>query len=414
MIVLSEKLIVQLQNKKTNILFVVGPMVVLGALAMDIYIPFVPMLKAEFQTTSFNIQATLNIFMLFMAFGQLIIGPMSDYYGRKKMLLVSIFTYLLGSLACFFTQDIYLFIAARGLQAMGSCGGQVIAYAVVKDYAEGSQAQRLFSYLMGIVGMAPIIAPPLGTTLAHYFGSWRVIFIFLSLYALVAMVYISIFFKEKKTVTQQQELPSLAEIRYILLDPTFKQWALIPALSLTGLFLFFAMSPHYIQHYMGYSRWAYSLIFSFNAILYSIGSFSAPRIIQRYSATKVIQLGLLIIMTATCIMIAQSYLASTSLPLFLTCIYSCCIAYALMQGAAMGLALESFKHNLGLASAILGSVQFLTATLIGTLFVHPPIERSAIFALPMLLLAILSYRAAFANPFSKKSYRDAAALTTFS
>ncbi|NBV29125.1 hypothetical protein EBS02_08960, partial [bacterium] len=67
-----------------------------------------------------------------------------------------------------------------------------------------------------------------------------------------------------------------------------------------------------------------------------------------------------------------------------------------------------------LASAILGSVQFLTATLIGTLFVHPPIERSAIFALPMLLLAILSYRAAFANPFSKKSYRDAAALTTFS
>lgn len=388
--------------KNNNILLLLGPVIILGALAMDIYIPFVPILKDVFQTSAFRIQATLNIFMFMIAFGQLLIGPLSDYYGAKRMLLLSIFIYAVGCISCFFTHHIDFFIIARGLQAFGACGAQVISFALVRRYAQGAHAQKLFSYLMGIVGMAPIVAPMLGTWMAAYFLNWRVIFLFLTAYALLAFLFIYCFLNEEPSPKSQHGIPSKADILHVLLDPTFARWALIPALSLSGLFLFFAMSSYYVQDFMGYSRLTYSIIFSVNAILYSLSSFIGPSLIKRFGLMTMIHFGLSTILGATCILTIQSFFAPLNLYIFLGCIYSCCISYGFIQGAGIGLALEPFKHNLGLASALIGSIQFLTATFCSMIAIHPPIESSLSFSLPMFFLAFLTYIMAF-KPFSVKS-----------
>jgi DHA1 family bicyclomycin/chloramphenicol resistance-like MFS transporter len=383
-------------EKKTHFLLIIGPMVMLGALAMDMFIPFVPILADQFATSPIFVQATLNVFMLVMAFGQLAIGPLSDYYGRKPLFLLSAFFYGLGCLACFFTHNIYLFIAARGLQAFGACGGQVLSYASVRDQADGSESQRLFSYLIAMTAVAPIVAPLLGTYLAHHFESWRVIFLFLTGYALFSFIFISLFFEEQKNlVSTKGQQVSYYELKKILTHQAFKQWALVPALVMSGLFLFFAMSSHYIQDSLECSRLTYSIIFSVNAILYSLSSLLSGRVVAAFGALSTIKNGLRLIILSVCVMIGQALFAPTNLPIFLTCIYTCCVSYGMIQSAGIGLALEPFNHNLGLASALIGTIQFFVASLCGALAVHPPIESSLTFAVPMLMLALLTYHAAF-------------------
>lgn len=379
-------------TKKISILLLLGPMVTLGAFAMDLYAPFIPFLQQEFNASAFAIQATVNIFMLVIGCCQIFLGPLSDKYGRKSILMFSSLIYAIGSLFCYLTTEIEYFILARALQALGACGAVVTSYAAIRDCYEGESAQRYFSFLVGITGCAPIVAPLLGTGLANYFGNWKVIFIFLALYSLTGFLMLSFFLKEKVQVQPHKKLlPSCTEINNIIFHSHFKQWFLTPAVVMSGLFLFFATSSHYIQSHLGHSQWEFSIFFSINAILYAGSSFLAPMVLGRLGAYRTIRVGLLMIIFSSLSLIIQSYLGPNNLIWFLSGAYTCCVAYGLIQGAGMGMVLQPFSENVGLVSALVGTVQFTIASLLGVFTVHPPVQSAWPFAFPMLVLSILAY-----------------------
>ncbi len=382
--------------KRFPILLLLGPMVTLGAFAMDLYAPFIPFIQEEFNASAFGIQATVNIFMLVIGCCQIFLGPLSDKYGRKAVLMFSSLIYAAGSLFCYLTTEIEYFILARALQALGACGSVVTSYAAIRDFYEGEIAQRYFSFLVGITGCAPIVAPLLGTALANYFGNWKVIFIFLTAYSLTGFLMISFFLKDRSHPQSHKKfLPTMSQIIAVISHQNFRQWFLTPAVVMSGLFLFFGTSSHYIQSHLGYSQWQFSIFFSINAILYAGSSFLAPTIIHRLGSYKTIKLGLLMIILSSASLMIQSYLSPNNLVWFLSGAYTCCIAYGLIQGAAMGMVLEPFSENVGLVSALVGTVQFTIASLLGIFTVHPPVQNAWPFAFPMLILSLLAYTNAY-------------------
>jgi DHA1 family bicyclomycin/chloramphenicol resistance-like MFS transporter len=171
---------------------------------------------------------------------------------------------------------------------------------------------------------------------------------------------------------------------------------LLPALVMTGLFLFFGMSSHYIQTTLGYSQVFYSIIFAINACIYSLSSFLAPKFVSWFGGAKqLIHYSLVTIICATAFLMIQSILGYNNLFLFLAGIFTCCFCYGMIQGPSMGLTLEGFETNLGLASALMGTIQFSVASFFGMIAVHPPIDNSLCFALPMFFLSLMSYKVAF-------------------
>ena len=148
----------------------------LGFLATDMYLPAFETIRADFATTQSLIGLSLSIFLLGMALGQLIYGPLSDRIGRIKVLLGGIALFSLGSLASAFAPNVEVFLLARFAQALGACSATVIWQAVVVDRYEGKTSERVFATIMPLVALSPALAPLLGALLEHHVG-WRSIFI---------------------------------------------------------------------------------------------------------------------------------------------------------------------------------------------------------------------------------------------
>ncbi|MCK4934826.1 MAG: MFS transporter, partial [Simkaniaceae bacterium] len=161
-------------------LLVLSPLVFTFAFALDIYIPAVPEMPKIFKTTHGMVQLTLSIFMLVCGFGQLFIGPLSDHFGRRKIVLASIAVFTLGSFACTLARSIEFLILARMLQALGACGMMVTAYAIVRDLFDGKENFKAYSYLNGSIAISPLIAPLFGGYLVYWFN-WRATFLFLTI-----------------------------------------------------------------------------------------------------------------------------------------------------------------------------------------------------------------------------------------
>ncbi len=161
-------------NKKVPFitLFWLAGLSMLGFLATDMYLPAFEAMQIDFATSSANIGLTLSIFLLGMACGQLVYGPLSDRIGRKPALLIGLSLYIVATAVCLFASNIYLLLGARLVQALGACSAIVIWQAVVIDRYEGKLGQKMFATIMPLVALSPALAPLLGAYLLQHFD-WR-------------------------------------------------------------------------------------------------------------------------------------------------------------------------------------------------------------------------------------------------
>jgi DHA1 family bicyclomycin/chloramphenicol resistance-like MFS transporter len=261
-----------------KLLMILGPLMLLAPLTVDIYIPFMPGLTNEFQATAAAIQMTITWPLMVMGLGQIFWGVISDKIGRSQALYVNLSLYLLASVGCYYLTSIEAFIATRILQAFAVCGCQVMTLALVRDLTEGEQTQRLFSRLLGISGTAPIFAPYLGTLLSELSGSWRAIFIFLGVYTALAIVQLSQIPASHQVVSQvpsnQRKVDTFnlssftKEVARITCEPSFRRWSIVPIFIMIALFIFVAMSTHYLQSHKGFDKHTYALILAVNALFF--------------------------------------------------------------------------------------------------------------------------------------------------
>ena len=239
----------------------------LGPLSIDMYLPALPQMAQDFNVSTQMISNTLPAYFLGLAVGQLIYGPVSDRIGRKIPLYFGLSLYIVASLICLFAQDEWSLIAARILQALGGCVGVVIARAAIRDRLDIQTSAQAFSSMMIVMGIAPIIAPMLGSWILHFF-SWHAVFACLSFMGVICLLCVHFFFKETLPVSRRLNLnfnQVLQLYMAILKDDSFRAPMIIGCFSGGLLFCYISSSAAVLMDSYGLSQQQFAYAFGANA-----------------------------------------------------------------------------------------------------------------------------------------------------
>jgi Bcr/CflA subfamily drug resistance transporter len=383
-----------------KLVFLLAPLVFSFAVGQDIFIPEVPKLTTLFHTTPGLVQLTLSLFMLAVGIGQLIIGPLSDRFGRKSIVLLSIALYTVGSLAAVLIESIDVLIFARILQGFGACGMMVCAFAIVRDLSEGNESAQIYSYLNGAIAISPLLAPLAGGYLDVSFG-WRAPFFFLA--ALGVAIFIAIALLLSESIKEKNKNASLTgsfrDYMRVIKNRQFFTFNFISASALASFFTFFSVSPYILINLLHVSETHFGYYFAIIGIMFFIGSIGAGKLSLTLGINKVALVGSMLFFLSGVIMLLWTLLIGTSLWSFLIPTALAGIGGAFMMGAGAGGALEPFPDIAGTAAALLGASEFLLAALVGTVALLRPVTSNMPLAIVLTLFGGLAVLLVF--PYNK-------------
>ncbi|UFS96072.1 multidrug effflux MFS transporter [Nocardia huaxiensis] len=338
---------------------ILGALTALGPLSIDLYLPALPDLSRELATAASSVQLTLTACLIGLALGQAIAGPCSDRFGRRRPLLIGVSSYALAALLCTVAPSVELLIAARLIQGLAGGAAIVIARAIVRDLHEGARAARLFSTLMQISGVAPILAPLAGGLLLKA-TSWRGLFLVMAGLSVVLVVAVV---RLPETNPGRGDTPMLRTLLRVSAAPTFAGYALVGGLSFAAMFAYIAGSPFVLCEIYGLSPTAFSVVFAVNGL----GIIVAGRVansIQRWSSRTVLAFGVVISVVGG-VLAAVAVFANVGLPLLLSGFFLVVASIGVIMPNTVSLALSTVPAAAaGSASALLGLAQFVLGGMI--------------------------------------------------
>ena len=241
-------------------------------LSTDLYLPAVPLIRMQLNTTVELVNSTLVVFFIFISISTLICGPLSDRFGRKPVLLSGVGLYFIASVACFLSSNIYILILSRVFQAVGAGAGMALASAIVKDFFPPNKMEKAFALIGALVGIVPIVAPVIGAQLLKWM-SWRGAFAALALIGLISFIFV-LFFKETNFDRSTGGISaSIVRLFIVLKNPSFSRLAVLFSLSSLPLLAFIGVSAILYVQGFGLTEQQFSLYFAANAIVSIAGSF---------------------------------------------------------------------------------------------------------------------------------------------
>ena len=356
------------ENRKYNsrrfVLVFAALLSAFGPFMTDLYLPAFPELMEYFGTTTSLIQLSLTFGVIGLAAGQLVIGPLSDKYGRRRPLILSLTVFVVSTLICLLCRDVITFICFRLLQGIAAAGGVVISRSIAVDLYEGKEFTRFFAMLSAVQGLAPIVAPIAGGLLLGI-TDWRGIFAVLLLIG-VAILAAAFRFRESLPEERRQTgsvLATFANFRSVLGNKHFVCYMLIQSFAMGVLFAYISSSPFIFQTEYGLTPVMYSVCFAFNGLAIMTGNLIVPRFGSEERALGIGACCLLIasLVLAVCLMGGWSVVAIEIG--FLVLLF--CVGMVLPTSTSLALALE--RKNSGNASAMLGFFQFTFAGLVAPL-----------------------------------------------
>jgi len=343
----------------TMLPFVLGMLAAFAPLAIDMYLPALPVMAADLAGDAAGAQKTVAAYFLGVALGQLVYGPLTDRLGRRGPLFVGVAVFVAASLACAMSADMSQMIGLRFLQALGGCAGMVVTRAVVRDLADRIDPVTLMGRLMLVMGVAPILAPLLGTVVAAWFG-WRAIFLFLALFGALAAVMVVLLLPETHAPERRiRRTPReiMSDYLGLLADRRFAAPALAGAGAIAGMFAYIAGSPAVFMGVHGIGPQAYALWFGVNAAAVIAGGQVAGPLAARIGAARLYGQALLLMLALTAAHLAAVLLATSFLVQFaLLFLYLAVLGVVLPLGSV--LTLQPFPRLAGTASALFGTLQF--------------------------------------------------------
>lgn len=372
-----------------------GAFSALGPLTIDMYLPSFPEITKDFGTQASLVQLSLTACLIGLGLGQIIMGPLSDVFGRRRPVILSLILYLTASFVCAISPNIYSFIAARFIQGFAASAGIVISRAIVRDLYSGSELTRFFSLLMLVNNLFPLIAPVAGSGVIS-FTSWVGVFIVLGTAGIVLVAWAIVGLKE--TLPPERRVPSnlgqlFSGIRTLMGDRQFLGYALAQGIMIGGVFAYVSGTPFIYQKIYGASPQLFALLFGSNGISLIIGSQLVGRLNHIISERRFLVIGLLLAIVASVaalsVILMHGPLFALVLPLF------CFVAsIGITSTASFSLAMESQSHMAGSASALLGLLPFLlgaiTSPLVGIAGEYSAVPMGVII-LSTSLLALLAY-----------------------
>jgi DHA1 family bicyclomycin/chloramphenicol resistance-like MFS transporter len=339
----------------------------IGPLTTDMYLPSLPDIARQLNASTAQAQFTISAYLIGFAVGQIFYGPVSDRHGRKPILIAAIALYCIASLACSLSTSIEMLIVARAWQALGGCGGIVLARAIVRDIYSGARAGRELSLIASVMALAPVLAPIAGGFLQTYFG-WRAVFFTLVAagFAGVGIVWAALPETLKLRAAEPLSMTSiLRSYRLVARNPAYLAYLGITAASYAGLFVWISAAAFVLQDLYRLSPSDFGIAFALGSVGYMAGSALAARVVVAFGLDGVLGIG-----AGTCaaggigmvLAVACGFPSSLAL-VFPMAVYLAGLGMALPQGIAG--ALTPFPERAGAASSLFGFVQQSVAALCG-------------------------------------------------
>ncbi|TBU90948.1 multidrug effflux MFS transporter [Phytopseudomonas dryadis] len=355
-----------------RLLLILGALSAFGPLAIDFYLPSFPALALAFDTDTEHVQLSLASYFVGLAIGQLLYGPLADRFGRRPPLLAGVFLFTLASLACALAPTLEWLIGARFVQALGGCAGMVVARAVVRDLCDPISSAKVFSQLMLVMGLAPILAPVAGGLLLNLFG-WPSIFVALTLFSAACLLGVALWLPETLDPHGAAAPLSgaLGEYRRLFGDLPFIGHALTGGLAMAGMFAYIAGSPFVFIELYGIAAEHYGWLFGSNAAGFILAAQLNAWLVSRhgpgYWARRIVWFYL----GCGLILLLVSLARTDSLWPLLVPLFGCIACLGILLPNTSACAMAGQGRHAGSASALMGSLQFATAasaaTLVGVL-----------------------------------------------
>lgn len=340
-------------------IFTLGLLSAMGAFSIDMYLPGFPEIAKDLHTTIAHITLSITSFFIGISLGQMIYGPLLDKYGRKKPLYIGLLVYLLASIACAYAPTANALIAIRFLQALGSCAGMVASRALVRDIFPVEENAKIFSLLMLVLALSPIVAPTLGGYMSSLFG-WQSIFIVLSSIAAVTLllVYYKLPHGRKPEVSLSlQPRPIINGFLEVSKVPQFYTYAFAGAIASSGLYAYVAGSPFVFMELYHVSGRHYGWIFAFIAMGLITASQVNTLLLRKYTSEQIIRVTLFFQCLAGIALVLGTWFHLLGLfsTIFLIWVFLSTQGFAFPNSSALCLA--PFTKNAGTASALMGAIQ---------------------------------------------------------
>jgi MFS transporter, DHA1 family, multidrug resistance protein len=364
-----EKLMSSISQRPSTLrlTIILGCLAAFGPLSVDMYLPSLPTLAQEFRTDTAAAQLTLSIFFIGLAFGQALYGPIADRFGRKRPLLVGCALYMLASITCVLAPSIEALVVLRLLQALGGCAGMVISRSVVRDLFDEHESARIYSFLMLVMGIAPITAPLLGGQLLAWFG-WRSIFWLLGGFGLLCLLMVAFGLPESLPVERRHRAgvrQALGVYVQLLADRRFVGYALAGGFLMAGMFAYISGSPFVVIELYGVSPQQYGWIFGANALGLIIASQLNRWLLARYRGDAILFATLAVAAAASAVLALVAAFGLGGLVGLLLPLFICIASVGLVGPNTAAAAMAPYGRMAGSASALLGTLQFVVGAVSG-------------------------------------------------
>jgi DHA1 family bicyclomycin/chloramphenicol resistance-like MFS transporter len=369
-----------------TLLAILASLAALGTLSTNVLLPSLPAIARAMEVSTAATGALMSWFFATFALGQLFVGPLSDRYGRRPLVLTGLAFFVAGSVICAMATSLYGLVAGRIIQAIGVCAASVLSRAIARDLYSGNQLARVFSFITVAMAAAPGFSPLLGGGLDHVFG-WRSPFAFVAAFGAVLGIGYAVAIGEthRGERTRLTLAPVLRGYGSLLRDRRFVVPAASVALVLGGLFAVFTVTPAVLIDGLGFSPLELSLFYAGTVFVVFGAGFAAPRLAQRSSLAAVTRLGLNIASSGCVLMAALAIAGFHTFASYLLPMLVFLFGMGMLNPIGTALTLTPFGERAGAASALLGFMQMAAAAL--AIVTATTIAASPFLALSLVLAA---------------------------
>ena len=346
-----------------GLLAMIGWLAIMGPFGTDTYLPALPQIAADLGTRASLVQLLLTAYTIGLALGQLILGPLSDRFGRRRLILGGAALLSLGSVISALAPNIAVLIGACLVMGLGSASGQVIGRSIVADLAEGRQATRAYATIGLVSGLGPILGP-LGGVLALTLFGWRGIFWALAVLAAAAAV--TAFFVIPETLAPERRHAGgfrsmLSTAGLVLRDRTYLFNAAMLWFGFGMMFAYISSSSFIVQNILGFSETQYALVFGANGVGLVLSGVTTAALAKRVSGRRLQSVGVTFYLVAGSILCVDVWTNTVTPVSVLPALFLIASAAGFVFGPSTARALTNVRHVSGTALALLGCFQFVMA-----------------------------------------------------
>ena len=352
--------------ERLRVILVLGALIALGPLTIDMYLPALPSIVDDLNSTSAAVQLTLTGTLIGLALGQLVIGPLSDIVGRRIPLIAGTAVHILASLLCVVAPNVAVLGLFRGLQGLGAAAAAVVAMAVVRDLFTGRAAATVLSRLMLVMGIAPVLAPSIGGGILLV-GSWRWVFGALAVLG-VALLIVAVFALRESLPPERRRsrgvMPVVRTYGQLLRDRQFVVLVLVAALAMSALFAYIAGSSFVLQEEFGLNEQQFAIVFALGAIALIGASQLNVVLLGYFTPVRIVLAALTAALVAAAVMTVLAVAGIGGMFGFLVPLWFVLGAVGFVMPNAPALALSRHGEAAGTAAALLGAAQFGSGAII--------------------------------------------------